>query len=177
MNIWDLLLRPKCTTVTNQVGRSQQLLLLLTVFTFTCSNGSNNRQLFDGCHLPTCPAAGTRELSAPLWMLIYLYRARLRRSYARPSTGGAALNTDQGVGGRPEDRARRPGLRNGGQTGRRDLFPVLIHVHSMARLPGVCGLLRGATRCQGGTGEARWATSALCRSSAVGEDGRSWCMR
>lgn len=74
MNIWDLLLRPKCTTVTNQVGRSQQLLLLLTVFTFTCSNGSNTRQLFDGCHPPTCPAAGTRELSAPLWMLIYLYR-------------------------------------------------------------------------------------------------------
>lgn len=59
-----LLLRPKCTTVTNQV---------LTAFTFTCSNGSNIRQLFDKCHPPTCPAAGTRELSAPLWALIYLY--------------------------------------------------------------------------------------------------------
>lgn len=110
-------------------------------------------------HLPNGRNTGT--LCTSLLSLLSARWGELhRRNYARPSTEGASLSTDWGEG-LAEDREGGTGLRNGKQTRSRDMFPVLIHVEESDQPSYVCGLLRGATRCQGGTGEVHcWAT--LC---------------
>lgn len=98
-NIWDLPLSPECTAMTNPWGCGRQPLLLLTVFTFTCSDGSNIRQLSDRCHPPTRPAAGTL-CTSPLSLLSArsedLHQAELRKTVNRGSISKCRLGRERG---------------------------------------------------------------------------------